>query len=201
MKSLLAAFVALALAFTSTASMAASPADAGKYIESIGSQTITIISNPKLDKAGKQARLEGIFAANVDIPWVGKFVMGRFWKIATEDQKKRYLNEYQSFLLTHYAGRFSEYSSGSFKITGTHEDSENEYTVNMEMQAQEANGAPILVDYRVRKGNGGFKVFDVIIEGVSLITTQRSEFSALLNNKGIDYLIEQLANKSLMPPK
>ena len=70
------------------------------------------------------------------------------------------------------------------------------------MQSQEPNSEPVLVDYRVReskntKGGSGYKIFDVIVEGVSLITTQRSEFASVITNNGIDYLIGQLAAKSI----
>lgn len=176
---------------------AASSDDASKYVETLGNQTITIISNAKLAKPQKQTRLEKVFSDNVDIPWVGRFVMGRFWKQATPDQQKRYLKEYQKFVITHYASRFAEYSSGQFKITGAREDAENEFIINMHMLSGDKNAEPVLVDYRVRGSKGNFKIFDVIVEGVSMITTQRSEFNAILSDKGIDTLIEKLANKSI----
>jgi len=171
--------------------------DASSYVEKLGTQAVAVISNKKLSKPQKQKALEKIFADNVDIAWVGKFVMGRFWRTATDDQKKRYLKEYQSFILTHYASRFAEYSSGTFSVIGKKDDGENEYTISMSMKATDEKAEPVFVDYRVRKEGAGFKVFDVIVEGVSMITTQRSEFGALLSDKGIDYLIEQLATKSL----
>jgi phospholipid transport system substrate-binding protein len=132
----------------------------------------------------------------VDFPWVGRFVMGRFWREATDEQKSRYLAEYQKFLILHYTSRFTDYTSGTFKVTGDKADGDNEFTVSMQLQSDEPNSEPVLVDYRVRKEDQGFKIFDVIVEGVSLITTQRSEFAAVLNKNGIDYLIGQLAAKS-----
>ena len=189
--------LALSLTFAAPDAVAAGTDEAGNYVEKLGTQAVNVISNKKLSKAQKQTALEKIFAENVDIPWVGRFVMGRFWRTATDDQKKRYLKEYQSFILTHYASRFAEYSSGTFTVTGKKEDGDNEYTVSMAMKAADDKAEPVLVDYRVRKDGAGFKVFDVIVEGVSMITTQRSEFGAVLSDKGIDPLITLLANKSL----
>ncbi len=180
-----------------TAAHAGDSGSAGQYIQKIGDQALATISNGKLSKAQKQSRLDVIFSGNVDIPWVGRFVMGRAWRDATEAQKARYLKEYQRFLIKHYTSRFADYTSGTFNITGTKTDGDAEYTVSMELIGNNKNDEPVLVDYRVRKGDGGFKIFDVIVEGVSLITTQRSEFSSVINQHGIDYLINQLANRSM----
>jgi len=180
-------------------SSAASSVEASKYVESLGTQTIIVIANKKLGKPQKQAGLEKIFSDNVDIPWVGRFVMGRFWKQASPEQQTRYLTEYRKFIITHYASRFAEYSGGKFIISNSRNDGENEFTVSMQLITGDGSAEPVLIDYRVRDDKGGFKIFDVIVEGVSLITTQRSEFNAILSNKGIDQLISKLANKSIAP--
>lgn len=164
---------------------------AGKYVEKLGDQALSVITNAKFDKAQKQSRLEKIFADNVDIPWVARFVMGRFWRTASDAQKTRYVSEYKKFLLKHYTSRFSDYSSGGFKVTNSREDGDGEYTVSMQILPPDSN-QPVLVDYRLRQNGGDYRIFDVIVEGVSMITTQRSEFAAVLGNEGIDALIGKL---------
>jgi phospholipid transport system substrate-binding protein len=175
---------------------ASSKDTASKYVEKLGDTALTTISNKSFSKDQKQAKLDALFSENVDFNWVGRFVMGRYWRQMTEAQKSRYLKEYKKFLIVHYTSRFTDYTSGSFKITNTQDDSDGEYTVGMQIVSSDKGAQPVLVDYRVRAEAGGFKIFDVIVEGVSLITTQRSEFGAVLNDKGIDHLIEQLAAKS-----
>ncbi len=170
---------------------------AGAYIESLGHKALDVISKKDAAKETKQQTLENIFKDNVDFPWVGRFVMGRFWRPATPEQQTRYLAAYQTFLIKHYTSRFTEYTSGSFKITGSSEGEPNEYTVNMQIIANDASEPPILIDYKVRKDKTSFKVFDIIVEGVSLITTQRSEFSSVLNSKGVDGLTSMLEAKSV----
>jgi len=175
----------------------AAPDDASKYIQNIGNEALTVIGTKGLSKEQKQAKLEKIFANSVDFQWVGRFVMGRFWRQATDQQKTRYLAEYEKFLLLHYTSRFTDYTSGSFKVTNFRDDGDNEYTVSTQMASAEANnGEPLLVEYRVRKEDRGYRIFDVIVEGVSLLATQRSEFSSVISSKGIDYLIDQLVVKS-----
>lgn len=171
--------------------------EASKYIQDVGTNALAVISTKGGTKQQKQTQLQKIFADNVDFHWVGRFVLGRYWRQATEEQKTRYLTEYQKFLLLHYTARFTDYTSGSFKVTSARDDGDNEFTVSTQMQSTEiSNNEPVLVDYRVRKGDKGFRIFDVIVEGVSLLTTQRSEFSSVITNKGLDYLINQLATKS-----
>lgn len=193
------AMVGMLLSFTAPA-MAEPVADASKYVESLGNRAITTISNKVLSKEKKKAQIEQLFRESVDIAWVGRFVLGRFWRQATDEQKAHYLKEYESFLVSHYASRFTDYTGGSFKLTGARDDGDNEFTVNMQIQG-DTDSKPVLVDYRVRLSDKkGFKVFDVIVEGVSMITTQRSEFASVVGNKGIDYLIARLADKSLSLP-
>lgn len=192
--------IALAFGVCAMATRPAVAADANaasKYIETLANETLATISDKGLSKDQKQTKLETLFSGNVDIPWVGKFVMGTFWRQATDDQKSRYLQHYQTFIIRHYTSRFTDYTSGTFKMTGAKDDGEGEFTVSMTIQGAEANSQPVLVDYRVRTADkGAFKIFDINVEGVSMITTQRSEFSSVLNQNGIDYLINQLDSKS-----
>lgn len=176
---------------------AAASDDAAKYIQGIGTTALSVITDKANSKQQKQAKLQKIFAESVDFKWVGRFVLGRHWRQATESQRARYLAEYQKFLLLHYTSRFTDYTSGSFKVLSVRDDGDDEFTVATQMQSVEvSNNEPVMVDYRVRKEARSFKIFDVIVEGVSLLTTQRSEFSSVINNKGLDYLINQLATKS-----
>ncbi len=185
----------LASATSAMADATAPKTPAAKYIESLGNQALSTISDKNLSKDKKQATLEKLFKENLDFDWVAKFVMGRFWREATDDQKKRYVAAYTDFLTKNYTSRFSEYSSGSFKITNARDLEKGEAVVSMAIAGNEKDAQPVLIDYKIRKSGGGFKVFDIIVEGVSLITSQRSEFSAVINKNGIDGLISQLATK------
>lgn len=170
--------------------------DARKLVDDVGKQALSVIDDAKLSKPQKKAKLENIFSSNVDIAWVGRFVLGRYWRQAEEPQRKRYLKEYENFLVTHYAGRFADYTGGSYKVTNATEDGDDQFTVTMEMLSPDKQ--QVNVDYRLHKTDDGkLKMFDVIVEGVSLIATQRSEFASVLSQNNLDYLIEQLSNKTL----
>lgn len=188
-----------ALMLPAQAAFAATLDDARSFVDHVGSQALVFIGDKSASKEAKQKKLEGLFAGSVDIPWVGKFVLGRFWRQATPEQRERYLKEYSSFLTLHYAGRFADYSGGSYKLTDANADEEGNFTVTMKIISQE--GQEVLVDYRLHETDAKqLRIYDVIVEGVSLIATQRSEFASVLGNKGLDYLIEQLANRTIAPP-
>ena len=149
-----------------------------------------------MSKDQKQAKLEKILGGGIDIPWVGRFTLGHTWREASEEERKRYLKEYQSFWVKHYASRFAEYTGGSYKITGTDED-DGQYTVRMTMTGTEDN-RDVAVEYKLHLDeNKQLKIYDVVVENVSMIATQRAEFASVISNKGLDYLIDQLAHRSL----
>lgn len=175
----------------------ASPHAAAHYIQALGDEALAIISNKALSKNQKQSKLETLFANSVDFDWVARFVIGRYWRQASEEQKSRYVQEYKKFLTLHYTSRFTDYTSGSFKVTDIRDMGEGEYMVSMELKSDEkSNDPPVFIDYRIRSEQGHFKIIDVVVEGVSLITTQRSEFASVIAHEGMDYLINQLAAKS-----
>jgi len=198
------------LAFIVVCSLLSSPAIAQKtapasaaaaYVDSLGKQALSAISNPANNKEQKQKILEKLFADNIDFPWVGRFVMGRFWRQTTPEQQARYLKTYQNFLIKNYTSRFTQYTSGSFKITGSKQEENGEFTVGMEIISEKAGDPPIVIDYKVRKAKSSFQVFDIVVEGVSLINTQRSEFSSILSQKGVDALIGKLEANAAAPVK
>jgi len=173
----------------------------GDFVQHVGDQALAVIADQSLNKQKKQDSLTKIFAGIVDFPWVGRFVMGRYWREATDDQKKRYLTEYKKFLLLHYTSRFTNFSGGTFTLQGVKDDGDGEFTVSMRMKSDAPDSEPVQVDYRVhagdiKDGKGHFQIFDVIVEGVGLLNTQRSEFSSVIAEHGVDYLIDQLVAKS-----
>jgi len=175
--------------------MAEEKDDASAFANDLGHQALGIITDTSVPKQEKRARLEALFQKNVDIDWIGKFVLGRNWRDATEDQQKRYLENYKAFLIKHYTSNLTEFTDANFQVTKVTPEDTGGNVVTMRMKRP--NAEDVIVDYTIRKKDGdGLKVYDITVEGVSLITTQRSEFASVVSQKGIDYLIDQLAARS-----
>ena len=114
---LLLALAVFSALLTSKPAYAATEKQASNYIANISDQVIGVIKNKANNKKQKTKALSGIFVTSVDFPWVARFVMGRFWRDASETQRTRYVDLYQRFLVQHYASLFADYSGASYKIT------------------------------------------------------------------------------------
>ncbi len=182
---------ALALITTISAAQAATVSPQQAFIDKIASDVLAIV---KSDAADKSAKLENIFATTVDFDWVGKFVLGRHFKTATPAQQTAYLAAYRPFIIKNYVSRLTKYTGQTYKITGARTSSDGASLVSM--QLLDPKGRPVLVDYRVSGKPGAFKVTDIVVEDVSLITTQRAEFNAVVNKNGLDFLIDALKKKA-----
>lgn len=170
--------------------------EVAKFADNVAGTTLKTITDASLSSAAKQGKLEALFRDNVDIPWVGRFVLGKHWRTATPDQQKKYISNYETFLIKTYTSRFTKYSGQSYKITGTREESTpGEYLLSMQV-VQQNGQPPVLLDYKVRRVGTGYKIFDIVVEGVSLLTTQRAEFNSVVNSKGLDFLIDTLGKRA-----
>ncbi len=176
----------------------AEPADLNAFADNLGRTVIDTVSDASLSEEQKESRLHQLFSENVDVDWIGRFVLGRHWRTASEEQKMSYQTYYREFLINYYVSKFREYHGESFKVLGVQEDSDGNYLLSMEIvRPKEGN---VLIDYKVHgMGDSSFRIFDIIVEGVSLITTQRSEFNSVVARNGLDYLISKLEKKSKQP--
>ncbi len=174
---------------------AAQADDAKAFIDGIGKRVIDVLGDESTSDTVKETKLQGLFRECVDVDWIGKFVLGKYWRTANEDQQQRYLSNYSGFLIKSYTSKFKEYTgSETYKILGTKTDDKGRSIVTMELVRP--GEASVMVDYKLRKEGDDLRIFDIVVEGVSLLTTQRSEFASVVSRKGLDYLIDQLGKRA-----
>lgn len=174
----------------------ASQEGAREFARQLADNALTILQNDELSAKGKQSRLRDLFADRADLKWVARFVLGKHWRSANETQRREYLKYYREFILKNFTERLIEFTGQEYTITQVRQDGEpNEYRLTLELKR---SGEPnVMVDYRLREKLGKYYIFDIIIEGgVSLITTQRSEFNSVISRKGLDFLIEALKKRA-----
>lgn len=176
--------------------LASNSGGARQYADNIGKQVLAVV-NGSGAQADKQNQLRQLFSQNVDTDWMGRFVLGAGWQKINEDQRARYLTAYRQYLLERYTTNFSDYNGSKYTITGVKDEADGQYSVAMNINAPQAEQKEVKAGYRLRMDEAGsFKIIDIIIEGVSLITTQRSEFSSIMQQGGIDTLISKLDAKN-----
>ena len=132
---------------------------------------------------------------HVDFEEATRLAVGRGWKEATPEQRKKLVAEFRSMLVRTYSNAIGAYEGQTMKVLPVRmKPGDTDATVRNEFHRP--GGKPVLVDYSMRKTDGGWKIYDIVVEGVSLVLTYRSEFDAVIKQEGIDGLIKRLAQKN-----
>jgi phospholipid transport system substrate-binding protein len=184
--------LALAWGATATPRIAGAADDPKAFVQSIGDQVVKVLAqNLPREKTGEQ--LNAIWLASFDVDGIGRAVLGKNWKKATEDQRKAYMELFPKYVAKLYAIQFSDYSGETFAVKGSRTTSDGATIVNAEID--QPKGEPIKLDFIVQTVAQGLKVTDVKVEGVSLLVTKRSEFDSVVAQKGIEGLIQAMRQK------
>ena len=184
----------LALAWGAAATLRTADAadDPNAFVQGIGDEVVKVLQqNLPREKTGEQ--LNAIWLEAFDVDGIGRAVLGKNWKKATDEQRKAYMELFPKYVAKLYAIQFSNYSGETFVVKGSKPLSDGSTIVNAEIDRP--NGEPIKLDFIVKKGAQGLKVADVKVEGVSLLVTKRSEFDSVVAQKGIDGLIQAIRQK------
>lgn len=177
------------------ASNPAEEQEARDFVSKISDDVLAIVRNSGLSDANKEETLVNMFKQHVDTDWMGQFALGKYFRQANDEQKKRYLGLYHEYLLRSYVPRFREYTGGDFEIQRVNPSGTKAY--NVQSLIKGSGGDPdIRVDYTIKKnGVDYFRIVDIKGEGVSLIATQRSDFAGLISRKGFDFFLDKLQEK------
>ncbi len=201
---LVAACAVLIVAGAGTAQ--AARVDPGAFVQALGDGAIAVIKEPGSSPARRKRRFRELLSENFDLDTIGRFVLGRHWRAATPAQRREYVTLFRTFILESYAVRFEALRETIFARSGddagrvfealrvrilkVRRVNERDSLVTTELGLPDR--APLHVGYRVRAGNGALKIVDVIAEGLSLLVTRRSEFSAVVKRHGIEGLLATL---------
>lgn len=168
-------------------------------VKQTADEVLAIVKNDKDIQSGNQQKLfaltEEKILPNFDFDRVCRMVLGKSWKTATPDQQASFQQEFRSLLLRTYASALSKYKDQviEYKPFRAEAGAQN---VSVKTQILQTGGQPVEVDYSLVKSASGWKVFDIVIEGVSLVTNYRSQFSNEIRQNGLDSLNKKLADKN-----
>jgi phospholipid transport system substrate-binding protein len=131
----------------------------------------------------------------VDFQEATRLAVGRSWSQATPEQKKKLVDEFRSMLVRTYSNAIEIYQGQTMKVLPSrNKPGDSEATVRN--QFTRAGGKPVQIDYQMRKTDQGWKIYDINVEGVSLVLTYRTEFDNVVKQEGIDGLIKRLSQKN-----
>jgi len=177
-------------------------ADPSALISQLVTQAINVIVDKNEPEDRREAKFRSLLQSGFDIPRISRFVLGRYWNAATEDQRKQFSQLFEDWIVRTYSARFGQYSGEKIQVTGTR--SEGPTTTVVISQFVSPNGAPpAKVEWVVRKsGNDDYTVVDVSVEGVSMALTQRDEIAAVADRNGgtVDGLNRAMQDKIKSAP-
>jgi phospholipid transport system substrate-binding protein len=186
-------FMAGAIALCAGVPHAHAQADATAFISQLGSQAIQVLG-PGVPASERLARFRQLFQNDFDVPGIGRFVLGRYWRIATPAEQQEFLGLFQEYIVEAYSARLSQYGGEPFRVTGSRASGGETVVTSQIIQK---SGAPIEVDWYLTDEGGAFKINDVYVGGVSMAVTERDEFAAVIQRNGgqISALLAQLRQK------
>ena len=165
-------------------------------IENLTKEGIEEIINSNSSRDEKNKVFRKLFTENLDLDFIGKYVLGRYWRTATPKEQKEFISLYKEFNVKSWSKRFDEFKGKEFVFKGTTPASNpNQIFVDTEIPMPE--GRPASVKWRVAEKGGKLKVIDIIIENVSLAQTARNEYTSFIakSPKGVEGLLENLREK------
>jgi phospholipid transport system substrate-binding protein len=167
--------------------------DARGFVSTLGTEAIQVLG-PSVSPAQRLARFRELFRNDFDVPGIGQFVLGRYWRTATPQEQQEFLALFQEYIVRAYSTRLAEYGGEPFRVTGSRPNG-GETVVSSEIIR--ANGSRIAVDWYLIDRGGAHKITDVYVGGVSMKVTQRDEFASVIQRNGgqVGALIAQLRQK------
>lgn len=179
-RSLPSALLALGIAVAASPHPAAAAADPVALINDLGNRAIAVLGK-NASPSQREARFRELFNEDFDVPVIARFVLGRYWRLATPEQRREFVRLFNEYTVLAYSNRFAEYSGETLKVTGSRPDGEGSVVMS---EIVRSNGAPAKVDWRLSRTDGTYKITDVIVDGISMAVTQRSEFASVIQRHG-----------------
>jgi phospholipid transport system substrate-binding protein len=183
------------------ATAAAQGLEPDQLVQKVTEEVMTAIKSDKQLAAGDKQKAMKLAEEKV-LPYIDfeeatRLAVGRAWSQATPEQKKKLVSEFRNMLVRTYSNAIEAYQGQTLKVMpsrGGKQDAKDEATVRT--QFTRAGGKPLPIEFQMRKTGETWKVYDISVEGISLVLTYRSEFDAVVKQEGIDGLIKRLTQKN-----
>lgn len=177
----------------------AEPGEAVQMVKEVTNEVLSILREDKDIRSGNSERAASVIETKVaphfDFPRMTQLAVGQAWQKATPQQRDALVKEFRTLLVRTYANSMTNYRDQRviFKQASA---SNNDGEVTVHSQVVQPGSQPVPVDYSLTQAAGQWKVFDVAISNISLVTNYRNSFTEAVNRGGIDGLIQSLRDKN-----
>jgi phospholipid transport system substrate-binding protein len=189
--------------FAFVASAAAQDTGPEQLVQKITEEVLTAIKSDKQLAAGDKNKAMKLAEEKV-LPYIDfeeatRLAVGRAWSQASPEQRKQLVGEFRNMLVRTYSNAIEAYQGQTLKVLPSRkQESKDEATVRAQFIRPGAQ--PLPLEFQMRRTGQDWKVYDIAVEGISLVLTYRSEFDAVVKQDGVDGLIKRLAQKNTAPP-
>jgi len=196
MGGLLRALVLVALIAGPT-SVARADSKAGGFIEEFANKAIALASDKQSAATDRRARFGDLLDVYFDMPAIGRFLLGRYWRTTSSEEQDAYLKAFTDNIVYTYSRRFDDYTGQTLVVDDTRQD--GRFDIVSSRIIDPNSNQEFRLEWRLIGGDDGYKIVDVVIEGVSMSVTQRQEYASVIQSNGgkvqalIDALNKQMA--------
>jgi phospholipid transport system substrate-binding protein len=168
-------------------------------VKNVTMEVVDLIHKDKEIQAGSRTKLieliEGKVLPHFNFSAMTALAMGQSWNKASAEQKKRLVEEFRTLLVRTYASALAAFAGQRFDFRPLRaKPTDTDVTVNV--RVAQPGAQPVAIDYAMEKTSTGWKVYDVMVGGVSLVANYRTEFTNVVRESGIDGLIKNLQTKN-----
>ena len=186
----------LGVAFVAPGVPSAQDVKPDAFLESLAQNVFGKLDDPSLGRTEKAQDLRNLFKQNFDVPAISRFVLGKYWRRTSTAERQEFLDAFEEMNTRQFLAMVGEFSVEMFSIVKVQQDADKPGLFWVSTAIGQSEGEPISVDWRIRNKDGQYKVFDIVIEGVSMAITLRHEYGAVIKADGVDGLIAIMREKN-----
>jgi len=192
--------LAALLCFSGPGQALASEADlangAKAFIDDLTTEAINTLTAADIDKFERRKRFRQLMQDKFAFKGIAKWVLGRYWRQATEDERNQFVSLFEDLMVVTYADRFANYAGEKIHVISAEVRNGQDALVHSNL-IRAASSDPVDVIWRVRRIKDQYKVVDVMVEGLSMGLTQQKEFTSVIRNNGgrVDGLLVELRKR------
>lgn len=165
------------------------------FIRTLGDKAVVQLTGDDLTDAERAERFRTLLLEHFDVPQIGQYVLGRYWRTATPEEQAEYLQLFEDYLVVSYSQRFAEYTGEAFEVASSRTQSDNLELVRSYVVTR--SGEKAKLDWIIERQGGDLLILDLKVEGLSMSETHRSEFASVIQNNGgqVSALLDAMRKK------
>lgn len=167
--------------------------EAEAFIQELANNTLDTLDDIRMTQEERDQKFHDLLKDGFEIPYLSKLVLGRHRKKASRAQMRDFEQLFPDFIISVYSARLKEYGDERFNVTGSSPTGKRDLYVHSEFSRKGRN--PFIASWRVRLMDGHLRIIDIVVGGISMLQTQREEFSSRIARVGMDGLLDDLRER------